>query len=123
MELRNGQELFGFYLDDEAVFIKANPMGLRKFANKLNDIATEWDEDEWSGVVPTDGGKHNFKWLQGELFVAAIYEVKDLHEMSTSSNYSENTRDWLFKMGCFIAIMLFLIPFFAGLQTIYNWFF
>lgn len=127
MEETKEPDLFGIcytYTNDkqEYLYIRANPKGLRRFANDLLDAA---DKLKNSNRVPLTTKDTKYDWHITDQYLRYVEKIESIKEYyNTNEEVSgNNIPEYLIKLGCWLVVILFLLPFFAGLQTVYNWFF
>jgi len=106
----------------EYVYIKANAQGLRRFANDLNEIADKLETTP-GNRIPLTGEENKYNWHISDSFLYYVERIDSIKEYYQEHAPVSKIRETLFKIGCMAALILFFFPFFAGLQTIYNWFF
>jgi len=103
--------------------IKANVSGLRRFAGNLNQIADEMENNEALEFVLMIGDKR-FNWANNEFPIQGVIKPTDTKEpVYKPETIIEHIKSIIIKLGCGLLAIIFLLCFFAGLQTIYNWFF
>lgn len=106
--------------DGEYFYIRANPSGLKKYAETLNAIAQEIEEKgEFAETkLPSDS------WIKGDITLDYIEIVSDIpteSEILLEPQNIEQTQSKVASYGCAVAAILLIIATIVGFLQIGKW--
>ena len=104
--------------DGEYFYIRANPLGLKKYADSLTRIANDIEQN---GELANKKLPHDF-WVMGDLTLDYVEIVKEepntrLLEPGGIQETSSKTKD----IGCVVLIIALIALTIIGIVTVYKW--
>jgi len=106
--------------DGEYFYIRANPAGLKKYAEALDKIAKEIEE---KGEL-ADKKLPNEYWVKGDITLDYLEVVGDNpteSEVLLEPQSKETPQSKLFNIGCVATIIILVLATIVGLVTIIKW--
>jgi hypothetical protein len=106
--------------DGECFYIRANPAGLKKYANALTKIALDIEEKGESA----DKKLPNDHWVKGDITLDYLEVVSDNpteNEILLEPQSKETPQSKLFNIGCVATIIVLVLATIVGIVTIVKW--